>query len=216
MTSVTVAHPIDYAFQAIRDINWAHPTLWISAASVIFNPTMWNIVARNEYRNKTITRIMGSPIRGCYFLAFTIFTLGLLRDYLFTVAMDHQPRSQQLDNFYVKIYAALLIAVGNVLVLSSMYKLGITGTYLGDYFGILMEKRVTGFPFNVLENPMYFGSTLCFLGGALWSSSPAGLALTALVYLVYLVAVECFEGPFTSHIYAQREKARAAGNKKVE
>ena len=30
-----------------------------------------------------------------------------------------------------------------------MYALGVTGTYLGDYFGILMDEPVTSFPFNV-------------------------------------------------------------------
>ena len=46
--------------------------------------------------------------------------------------------------------------------------LGVTGTYLGDYFGILMDKMVTGFPFNILDNPMYIGSTMCFLAHSLW------------------------------------------------
>jgi len=45
--------------------------------------------------------------------------------------------------------------------------LGITGTYLGDYFGILMKERITGFPFNVTDDPMYNGGTLLFLGYAL-------------------------------------------------
>jgi len=30
-----------------------------------------------------------------------------------------------------------------------------------------MDKRITGFPFNVCDNPMYNGSTLNFLGYAL-------------------------------------------------
>ncbi|TPX57354.1 hypothetical protein SpCBS45565_g08232 [Spizellomyces sp. 'palustris'] len=210
---MAVGHPVDNALQALAEIDWSHPSLWICTGSILFNPTMWNIVARNEYRRYTITRMVGSPLRGCYLLAFTIFTLGLLRDYLFTVAMDHQPKSHILEHFYVKVYAAISIVIGNVLVLSSMYKLGITGTYLGDYFGILMDQRVTGFPFNVLENPMYFGSTLCFLGGALWRGSPAGLVLTGVVYIVYIVAVECFEGPFTASIYQRRDREKA-GKKK--
>ncbi|CAJ0968134.1 unnamed protein product, partial [Ranitomeya imitator] len=36
-----------------------------------------------------------------------------------------------------------------------------------DYFGILMEEKVTGFPFNIMENPMYWGSTANYLGLAL-------------------------------------------------
>ncbi|XP_015426097.1 PREDICTED: phosphatidylethanolamine N-methyltransferase isoform X3 [Myotis davidii] len=36
----------------------------------------------------------------------------------------------------------------------------------GDYFGILKEARVTTFPFNILDNPMYWGSTANYLGWA--------------------------------------------------
>lgn len=61
-----------------------------------------------------------------------------------------------------------MFLTGNVLVLTSMWALGITGTYLGDYFGILMEEMVTGFPFNVVPDPMYVGSTISFFAVALW------------------------------------------------
>lgn len=37
----------------------------------------------------------------------------------------------------------------------------------GDYFGILMEAKVTSFPFSVLDNPMYWGSTAVYLGWSL-------------------------------------------------
>lgn len=67
-----------------------------------------------------------------------------------------------------KVVAPIIFIIGQTLVLASTYRLGITGTFLGDYFGILMDKRVEGFPFNVLENPMYSGSTLCFIASALW------------------------------------------------
>lgn len=59
----------------------------------------------------------------------------------------------------------------------------------GDYFGILMDARVTGFPFNVTDAPMYYGSTMSFLGTALWFAKPAGLLLTVLVFVVYKVAL---------------------------
>lgn len=39
--------------------------------------------------------------------------------------------------------------------------------FLGDYFGILMDEKVTAFPFNIIENPMYWGSTANYLGLAL-------------------------------------------------
>lgn len=70
-----------------------------------------------------------------------------------------------------------------------MWALGVTGTYLGDYFGILMDSKVTGFPFNVMDAPMYWGSTMSFLATALWYQKPAGILLTGLVAGVYQVAL---------------------------
>jgi phosphatidylethanolamine/phosphatidyl-N-methylethanolamine N-methyltransferase len=94
-----------------------------------------------------------------------------------------------------------------------MYALGVTGTYLGmciyifslcyfslillkllgDYFGILMDERVVSFPFNVLEHPMYYGSSMVFLSTALWYASPAGIILTVWAFILYLIALQ-FEG----------------------
>lgn len=100
--------------------------------------------------------------------------------------------------------------IGTTLVLSSMWALGITGTYLGDYFGILMDAPVTSFPFNVTGAPMYWGSVLNFLGTWLWYGKPAGLLLTALVWVCYRVALE-YEDPFTGEIYAKREREEKQG-----
>lgn len=71
---------------------------------------------------------------------------------------------------------AYAFSIGNVLVLSSFYRLGITGTYLGDHFGILMKQRITDFPFNWFSHPMYEGSTLVFLSYALWYGTLAYVA----------------------------------------
>jgi len=38
----------------------------------------------------------------------------------------------------------------------------------GRLFSILMDARVEGFPFNVLRDPMYVGSMMCFAATALW------------------------------------------------
>jgi hypothetical protein len=85
-------------FHVFVDVN--QQSLLISLASITFNPTAWNIVARHgdrspircnaltnarllEYRNKTLTRLFGSPYRGCYFLTLAIFSFGILRDHLY-------------------------------------------------------------------------------------------------------------------------------------
>jgi methylene-fatty-acyl-phospholipid synthase len=107
-----------------------------------------------------------------------------------------------------------LFLVGQLFVLSSFWRLGVTGTFLGDYCGIFMNERVTGFPFNVLDNPMYVGSTMSFLAYSLWYGSWAGLLITAEVALVYHIALK-FEGPYTTQIYIERDQARKA-NKKTQ
>lgn len=38
-----------------------------------------------------------------------------------------------------------------------------------------MTHKVTGFPFNVLDNPMYVGSTLLFLAHAIRYSEALGV-----------------------------------------
>lgn len=83
-------------------------------------------------------------------------------------AINAMPRSETLGYPVFQVVGATLVIFGITLVLSSFFALGITGTFLGDYCGILMEERVTGFPFNITDNPMYDGSTLNFIGLALW------------------------------------------------
>lgn len=117
----------------------------------------------------------------------TIFSLGILRDSLYKSALDEQPLYPPL---YHPALGVILFLIGNVLVLSSMWALGVTGTYLGDYFGILMDKKVEGFPFNVTGAPMYWGSTLSFLGTALYTGRTAGVLLTLEVFVMYLIALQ--------------------------
>lgn len=166
-----------------------------------------------EYHNKILTRLFGGRSRtACYFLAATIFGIGLIRDFLYERALRRQPSHPLLDTDIATYVGYGLLASGNILVVSSTWALGITGTFLGDYFGILMDKMVTGFPFNITEAPMYYGSTLSFLGSALVYGKPAGLLLTCEVLIVYLIALR-FENPFTAEIYAKRDRERAAAAK---
>ncbi|KZT65107.1 phospholipid methyltransferase [Daedalea quercina L-15889] len=197
-------------------IDLSQSALWVSVFFIAFNPTAWNIVARNEYRNKTITRIFGGNARnGCYFLALCIFSAGMLRDSLFQRALEHQPKHAILPQPLDTIVPVVLFAAGQTFVITSTWALGITGTFLGDYFGILMDHRVEGFPFNVLRDPMYVGSTLSFAAVSLWYESPAGLLLTAYVYVVYIIALR-FEGPFTDTIYSNRAAQKSMAESRKE
>lgn len=115
-----------------------------------------------------------SELRGASFCASTIPSLTLLSisvappSVRYNKALADQPANELLTHSAFKAIGAGLFLAGQVFVLSSMWALGFTGTYLGDYFGILMESMVTGFPFNVMGDPMYWGSSMCFAGVALW------------------------------------------------
>ncbi|KAI9451412.1 phospholipid methyltransferase [Lactarius psammicola] len=223
-------------------VDTSKASLFLSLASIAFNPTAWNIVARNEYRNKTITRLFGGNAHlGCYFLAACIFSAGILRDHLcvsltlsrplsvspifillphrietqlalslpcplsrrYRSALLEQPRVPLLPAPLDVLVPVALFVAGQTFVVSSTWALGVTGTFLGDYFGILMDHRVEGFPFNVLRDPMYVGSTMCFAATALWYERPVGLLVTLYVHILYTIALS-FEGPFTDMIYSTR------------
>ncbi|RDW72023.1 hypothetical protein BP5796_08057 [Coleophoma crateriformis] len=166
-----------------------------------------------EYHNKVLTKLAGGNSRlACYGLAVTIFSLGIFRDLLYERALRAQPAHPMLQTGLATTLAYALLAAGNVLVVSSMWALGVTGTYLGDYFGILMDEMVTGFPFSVTDAPMYYGSTMSFLGTAILFGKPAGVLLTLEVLVVYLIALR-FEDPFTAGIYAKRAREQGEGKK---
>jgi len=126
-----------------------------------------------------------------------------LRDSLYNRALMEQPTVPIFPEPYATRVPIALFLVGQMFVWTSTWALGITGTFLGDYFGILMDHKVEGFPFNILRDPMYVGSTMCFAATALWHESPTGLILTFYVYIVYVIALR-FEGPFTDAIYSKR------------
>lgn len=94
-----------------------------------------------EYKHKTLTKTFGNPYYGCYVLAASIFFLGLFRDHIYKLALEDQPKLPVLQYGEVRLVAMLLWGAGSILVVSSMWALGVTGTYLGDYFGILMDVR---------------------------------------------------------------------------
>jgi phosphatidylethanolamine/phosphatidyl-N-methylethanolamine N-methyltransferase len=75
----------------------------------------------------------------------------------------------------------------------------------GDYFGILLKDRVTSFPFNVLNNPMYVGAAMSFFGTSFWYGKPVAFILSIEASVLYFFAI-LLEGPFTTRIYAMRDE----------
>ncbi|XP_006174654.2 phosphatidylethanolamine N-methyltransferase isoform X7 [Camelus ferus] len=155
------------------------PRFVAAVLAIAFNPLFWNVVARWEHKTRKLSRAFRSPHLACYTLGGAILLLNVLRSHCFMQAMLSQPRMQSLDNPTAYRAGLALLGVGSVFVLSSFLALGFTGTFLGDYFGIFKEARVTSFPFNILDNPMYWGSTANYLGWAIMHASPTGLLLTA-------------------------------------
>ncbi|KAM8888460.1 phosphatidylethanolamine N-methyltransferase [Synchiropus picturatus] len=191
----------------LKHVNFCDAGFCVAVIAIIFNPLFWNVVARWEHRTRNLSRMFGSPYLACYVLGFVILLLNVYRSHSMTVAMKAQARWDVMDQTCVFYAGVVLIVTGTILVVTSFLALGFTGTFLGDYFGILMEKKVTSFPFNVMENPMYWGSTANYLGLAFIGASPVGLILTAIVAVVYKLAIK-FEGPFTEHIYRERSRQR--------
>ena len=96
-----------------------------------------------------------------------IFSFGILRDQLYVHqcllslslslpevcngipryhrALLDQPQIALLPEEYRIIVPAALFVIGQIFVITSTWALGITGTFLGDYFGILMDHRVEGY-----------------------------------------------------------------------
>ncbi|XP_003465943.3 phosphatidylethanolamine N-methyltransferase isoform X1 [Cavia porcellus] len=179
------------------------PSFVVAILTIAFGPFFWNVVARWEYRTRRLSSVFRSPYLACYSLGAVILLLNVLRSHCFTQAMLSQPKMEGLENPTTYCLGLALLGVGTIFVLSSFFALGFTGTFLGDYFGILMEARVTTFPFSIVDNPMYCGSTANYLGWALMHASPTGLLLTVVVAFVYMVAIQ-YEEPFTAEIYRQK------------
>ncbi|XP_077683930.1 phosphatidylethanolamine N-methyltransferase isoform X5 [Eretmochelys imbricata] len=143
---------------------------------IAFNPLFWNVVARWEHKTRVLSRVCGSPYTACYCLGAVILLLNFIRSHCFTEAMRSQPKLEGLDCLSVYCAGLAVLGIGFLFVISSFLALGFIGTFLGDYFGILKEEKVTSFPFNVMDNPMYWGSTACYLG---WSIIVKSLANSA-------------------------------------
>lgn len=200
------------------------PSIGMAAIAIAGLPAAWNLVARNEYKRHTIEKTVRSKKVGACLLAAAIFLGSGARDYAFQNALRHNPSSVLPiipTRIFGEAYAgvvrnvlrgagAALMAAGTTLVVSAFLRLGVTGTYLGDYFGILMEERVTAFPFSHFDNPVYLGATFNFLAAALFQNSAVGVGLSMFVDIVYGISTTYFENPFTAMIYSKHDEERAA------
>jgi len=210
-----------FSFEELKkSVNFQDPLVYAVFAHVLFNPLMWNIVARTEYKTRFLTRLFrGHNKAACIVNGIIIFCIGLTRDYLYNMMISRQPRFTPIEDalsgdydratieMIINIVAGLFLLAGNTLVLGAYIRLGLIGTYLGDYFGILLPERITGFPFNITDCPMYDGSSLNFLAFAIYNRSIVGFLVAIFVFTCYRVAC-IFEDSFTEQIYKKEAEKK--------
>ena len=175
--------------------------------AVMLNPLVWNLAARLEYTTHAISRIFGGPRRGIIAVALAILGMNYLRTSLFHSVMEELSTWDLLKGDVATAVGYIFVVLGAVLVLTCTWQLGFFCTFLGDYFGILLDSKVTEFPFNIVEDPMYWGSFMIHMGTSLQHASFVGFLLTGCIGLSYIIAMQ-FEGPFTAMIYAKRDKSK--------
>lgn len=141
-----------FPFQ-LRDVRLSELSFARAFLCVALAPLIWNSVARVEHHTRMISSVLGRKL-GAYLFAMWIFCFSLYRDALFMQAIETQPKVSELDQPWIIGLGSLLFLCGIVLVCSSMLRLGVLGTYLGDYFGMYLDEKIESFPFNLFDHPM--------------------------------------------------------------
>lgn len=152
------------------------PSFSLALLATILPPLLWNILGPLQYYTRAISRLLRlcgvsqqyAPLVGTYMCGLAIATLSVVRSALFTEMMRDQASVTAWEESAAwNAAAGAVFVVGLVFFIGAYWQLGIAGTYLGDYFGIFREERITAFPFNVLDNPMYDGSSIFHFGEAM-------------------------------------------------
>jgi protein-S-isoprenylcysteine O-methyltransferase Ste14 len=183
----------------------------LSIAMIIICPVTWNLVARYEFYTKKLSTFCGDNRLAADIFAHCLIEMGIFRNYLFVRVMRNQLKTEYFDDHFIilEIIGYLILVCGFHLTIFAYYRLGIHGIYYGDYFGVLCKEMVTAFPFSILENPLYVGSTMMFFGSSILYRSPAGIVLTICAWIMYQFA-SILENPMTPLIYSPEniEKVR--------
>lgn len=205
---------IEEIFLKNLNINWE---LIAAVVMIIICPITWNLVARYEFYTKKLSNFVGDNRLAADIFAHILIEMGIFRNYMFMrVIRFHNKLDFNHDiSIFIEIIGYLISVIGFNLTLFSYYRLGIHGIYYGDYFGVLCKEMVTAFPYNVLENPLYVGSTLLFMGFSILYRSPSGIILTILAWIMYKFA-SFLENPMTPLIYSPEniEKVRIHNEEK--
>jgi phosphatidylethanolamine N-methyltransferase len=183
-------------------IDLSDPFFSICAFFIALCPILYNVLARLEYFYKGISRFFnGNKKRANEVYSFFMMLVGSIRNLIYYFTLSKQPTfSYGFLNQLVVTTSVFLAAFGLALIIGSSFRLGVGGVYYADYFDIKLDFTVNVFPYNIVKDPLYVGTTLCFFSYALFKGSPAGLILTLGVWLMYLVALR-FEDEMMQYIY---------------
>ena len=171
---------------------------------ILLAPIVWNGIARLEYSTKLLSYIFGNNVKACYFLASVITIVSRTRDLIFFIVVLRNKNEFFIPfnlNYY---FGSTLFVLGLLFVITSIHKLGFLCTHMGDHFGIYLDAKVTSFPFNILENPMYMGSAIAMFGVAVFFKSFIGIKLAMFTFVIYNLFSKLYEENFTNKIYQER------------
>lgn len=151
----------------IPNVNLTHLDFALAVIATMIPVLVWNTIGPFQYYTGIISRLTIKPIIGVYLSAATIGFLSVMRSALFIQAMRSQVTLEEMDTPFFHVLGGVIGVFGLAMFLGAYYKLGMTGTYLGDYFGIMRKEKITSFPFSIMNNPMYDGQSMIHLAQAI-------------------------------------------------
>ena len=105
---------------------------------IFLDPFLWNVLGQYEYKTKKISKFFGGNAKLAVYCIFVfIFSLGLSRNYTYKVVVDSSAH-MDWDETIFKVLGLISYAIGMTLVIGSSWRLGIVGTYLGDYVKLFL------------------------------------------------------------------------------
>jgi methylene-fatty-acyl-phospholipid synthase len=149
----------------------------------------WVIFPHLQFRYKIISRFTNGDMgTACDFLAYYLIYIGTLRNHAFNEAVNNNIKiSYGIFEVPIQIACYSAMAFGLVLLTMSFYRLGMRNMYFGDHFGFLFKERITSFPYNIVDDAQYVGTTFFFMGFSLCYHSPTGVFLTLVINVLYKV-----------------------------
>lgn len=199
-----ITNQIYLFFSLINFYDWE---FILTTLMIIICPVTWNLVARFEFHTKYLSNLVGDNRLAADIFAHILIEMGIFRNYFYSRTIRHQSHMIEDPDTQLLLFVIgwIIAGIGFIFVASSSYRLGIHGIYYSDYFGLLLKERITAFPYNILEDPMYVGSVLIFFGMAMRYSSPSGILMTFIAWIMYKFA-SYLENPMTELIYSDKNK----------